>query len=64
MTVPHPLYGPPLLQQLSADARDELRLLLESAVQRQESQHRAAIDGALQQVPALLRSTVRKMLSD
>lgn len=64
MTGMHPLYGLPLLQQLSADARDELRLLLERAAQRQEHQHQAAIEFAVLQVPALLRSTVRTMLSD
>lgn len=64
MTGPHPLHGLPLLQQLSADARDELRLLLERAAWRQESQHQAAIEGALLQVPVLLRNTVRTMLSD
>lgn len=64
MTGTHPLYGLPLLQHLSADARDELRLLLESTARRQEHQHQAAIEVALQQVPALLRSTVRTMLSD
>ncbi len=64
MTGPHPLHGLPLLQQLSADARDELRLLLKHAACRQETQHQAAIESAVLQVPALLRSTVRTMLSD
>lgn len=60
----HPLQGLPLLRQLPADARDELRLLLDCAVQRQERHHQAAIESALVQVPTLLRSTVRAMLSD
>lgn len=64
MAMPHPLQGLPLLQRLPADARDELRLLLEAAAQAQETQHQAAIERALEHVPTLLRTTVRSMLAD
>lgn len=64
MTGPHPLHGLPLLQRLPADARDELRLLLDAATRAQEARHQGAIASALLQVPALLRGTVRAMLAD
>lgn len=64
MSAPHPLQGLPLLGRLPADARDELRHLLEAAAKAQEAQHQAAIEHALQHVPALLRNTVRNLLAD
>lgn len=64
MPIPHPLQDLPLLQQLPADARDELRRLLEAAAQAEERQHQAAIARALEHVPALLRSTVKSILAD
>lgn len=64
MDQPHPLQDLPLLRQLSADARDELRLLLEAALRRQDAEHRAAIERAIVHVPALLRTTVRSILAD
>lgn len=64
MPLPHPLQDLPLWQRLPADARDELRQLLEAAAQAQERQHQAAIARALEHVPALLRATVRAMLAD
>lgn len=59
-----PLQGLPLLGRLSADARDELRLLLEAALRAQEARYQASIAQALQHVPALLRATVRSLLTD
>ncbi|MES2919596.1 MAG: hypothetical protein V4729_13390 [Pseudomonadota bacterium] len=64
MRAPHPLQGLPLLGRLPADARDELRLLLEAAASAQERRHQAALALALQHVPALLRGTVRNLLAD
>jgi hypothetical protein len=61
--MPHPLQDLPLLRQLPADARDELRLLLEAAARAQDEQHAAAIECAIAHVPALLRTTVRAMLA-
>lgn len=64
MPLPHPLQDLPLLRRLSADARDELRLLLDAALRAQELQHQSAIENAIVHVPALLRTTVRAMLAD
>lgn len=64
MSLPHPLKDLPLLRRLSADARDELRLLLEAAARAQEEQHHDAIARAMEHVPALLRATVRSLLDD
>lgn len=64
MSLAHPLQDLPLLHRLSADARDELRLLLEAAARTQDEQHRTAIEQAIVHVPALLRTTVRAMLAD
>lgn len=61
---PHPLQDLPLLPSLSADARDELRLMLEAAVHAQDEMHAAAIEAAIVHVPALLRATMRAMLAD
>lgn len=64
MALNHPLQDLALLRRLPADARDELRLLLEAAALAQDEQHRAAIEQAIVHVPALLRTTVRAMLAD
>lgn len=64
MSLSHPLQDLPLLRRLPADARDELRLLLEGAARAQDEQLAAAIECALAHVPALLRTTVRTMLAD
>lgn len=64
MSLAHPLQDLPLLRRLPADARDELRLLLDAAARTQDEQHRAAIEQAIVHVPALLRTTVRAMLAD
>lgn len=64
MSLSHPLQDLPLLRRLPADARDELRLLLDAAARAQDAQHAAAIESAIVHVPALLRTTVRAMLAD
>lgn len=50
--------------RLAASACKELRLLLDAAIQRHEARHRAAIEVALTHVPALLRGSVRSLLTD
>jgi hypothetical protein len=60
----HPLPTLPLPARLPADTRDELRRLLAEAIHRHEVRHRAAIESALAHVPALLRVSVRNLLTE
>lgn len=64
MSAPHPLPHLPLPSRLPADARDELRQLLAAAIRRHDLRHRAAIELALAHVPALLRVSVRNLLTE
>lgn len=55
---------PALRRQLSPDDLARLQALMLRARALREAEHRAAIDAAVAQVPALLRGTLRRMLSE
>lgn len=53
-----------LRRQLSPDDLARLQALLQRARALREAEHAAAIEAAVGQVPALLRGTLRRMLSE
>ncbi|MDF2444908.1 MAG: hypothetical protein K0S46_144 [Moraxellaceae bacterium] len=55
---------PALLNKLSASERDMLLALVDRARAARAREHEVAIEAAVAQVPALLRSTLRRMLTD
>lgn len=59
-----PDLSPSLLQKLSSADQEHLLALLVRARQLRTREHEAAIEAAVGQVPALLRGTVRRMLSE
>lgn len=59
-----PDLGPPLLQKLSSAEQEQFLALLVRARLARTREHEAAIEAAVAQVPALLRGTVRRMLSE
>lgn len=58
-----PELDPAVLQKLSAADCLRLQDLLTRELQARALHHEAAIEAAVSQVPALLRSTLRRMLS-
>jgi hypothetical protein len=59
-----PALNPALLNKLSVSERDMLLALVTRACAARAREHEAAIEAAVAQVPVLLRSTLRRMLTD
>ncbi|HEX4869138.1 MAG TPA: hypothetical protein VFV15_00230 [Moraxellaceae bacterium] len=56
--------APGALRKLSDADRQALHALVDRARRQRAADHAAAIDSAVAQVPAMLRSTVRRMLAE